>query len=268
MPEILLRFVHISDTHISPNNNYNRDYASYPAYDGAAALVEQINALPFRPDFVLHTGDVTYDPDPAAYEVARELLGRIKYPVYYLPGNHDHAETLYKSLVGFKDPSTTPMLYEIEVNGVQIVCVDSNGPAPIPAGFVTPDQLLRLTEICAASDDDRPLVIAIHHNPIPVGIPWLDGWMGLTNGEAFHQALINARSRIRGVFFGHIHQNIDVMQDGILYSSVLSSWYQIHAWPNQTEAEYEPDAEPGFNVVSIARNQTFIRRHRFAMPRR
>lgn len=266
MSDVQVRFVHISDTHITHPGAATPDFASYPANLGAAALVEQINALPFRPDFVLHTGDVAYDPDPTVYATAQSILNRIRYPVYYLPGNHDHGETVHTALNQFKDP-TSLMLYEIEVNGVQIVCVDSNGPAPVPAGFVTQDQLLRLSEICGATDDDRPLVIAIHHNPIPVGVPWLDGWMGVTNGEALHQILVNARHRLRGVFFGHIHQNITVMQDGILYSSVLSSWYQLHAYPDQMDTTFDRDAEPGFNVVTVRGNQTFIRRHRFPAPK-
>jgi hypothetical protein len=30
------------------------------------ALIKAVNDVPFAPDFVLHTGDVAYDPDPEA----------------------------------------------------------------------------------------------------------------------------------------------------------------------------------------------------------
>ena len=67
MSEVMLRFIHISDTHIHPDPNYTKDYADITSYAGAKALVEQVNNVPFEPDFVLHTGDVAYDPDPEAY---------------------------------------------------------------------------------------------------------------------------------------------------------------------------------------------------------
>lgn len=264
MTEPLLRFVHLSDTHLSVDPDYGQGWAPYHPRRGAEALVEQVNALPFAPDFVLHTGDVAAAPDAAAYRLARDLLGRIRFPVCYLAGNHDDAAMLQRELLGTEHPAS-PFDCEFEVNGVQIVCVDSNGPAEPPAGSVRPAQLARLADLCARADP-RPLVVALHHNALPVGIPWLDDYMGLTNGEALHRALLPARHRLRGVFFGHIHQNTQTLRDGILYASAPSSWYQIHAWPGQTETVRDPGAEPGFNIVTITARQTFIRSHRYPLP--
>ena len=107
---------------------------------GAKALVHQINTLPFTPDFVLHTGDVAYDPDETAYPAAKEILSAIEYPVYYLAGNHDDSAALQRIMLG-ESEIKTPFDYEFEVNGVQIVCVDSNRPAKPPRGRVSEEQL-------------------------------------------------------------------------------------------------------------------------------
>jgi Icc protein len=264
MTEPLLRFVHISDTHLSHDPDYARDWAPYHPRPGVEALVEQINALPFAPDFVLHTGDVVAAPDAAAYRLARELLGRIRFPVYYLAGNHDDPAMLQRELLGTERP-VEPFDYHLEVNGVQIVCLDSTGPAEPPAGSIRSAQLARLADLCASADR-HPLVVALHHNALPTGIPWLDDYMGLTNGLALHRALLPARHRLRGVFSGHIHQNTQTLRDGILYASVVSSWYQIHAWPGQTETVREPGAQPGYNIVTVTPEQTFIRCYRYALP--
>lgn len=266
MSDILLRFVHISDTHISHDPNYGQDHG-YPIHPtpAAEALVEQLNNLPFTPDFILHTGDVAYDPHEPAYEVAREILGRIRYPVYYLAGNHDSREMLQRVLLRRETIQPT-WHYQFELNGVQIVCLDSTGPAPEPSGTVSDEQLAWLREI-TESDDARPLVVAVHHNTLETGVPWLDTFMRMANGDALHAALLPARHRIRGVFYGHIHQSSQVLRDGILYSSVLGSWYQIHAWPGQTKTTLELDAPPGFNVVTITADQTHIRNHRYTVQR-
>ena len=55
-------------------------------------MVRQINAL--GPDFVLDLGDtITVSPWSAAYrgsgEMAKRILGELKMPLYYVPGNHD-----------------------------------------------------------------------------------------------------------------------------------------------------------------------------------
>jgi Icc protein len=257
----MLNFIHISDTHLNPDPTYTGTYADYSSLEGTRALVEQVNALPFTPDFVLHTGDVVYDPLPEAYEIAAEVLGGIKYPTYYLAGNHDHAPTLQRALMGRREV-IAPLYYEFEVNGVQIICLDSNGPVEVPRGYVTAEQLASLEGLCSAQDE-RPLMVAVHHNPVPVGIAWLDEFMAVQNGEDLHRALLPARQRMRGVFFGHVHQNIEMYRDGILYSSVLSSWCQFHAWPGMPDTTPDLHADPGFNHVMITRDQTFIRRYRF-----
>jgi len=263
MTDTILRFIHISDTHISANPDYGRGSWQSPrsTREGAEALVRQLNNLPFEPDFILHTGDVAYDPDPSAYDVARDILGKLRYPVYYVAGNHDYPSELQRIMLN-REELLPSFYYTFEINGVQFVCLDSNGPAEPPRGFVTEEQLTWLESICRA-DDSRPLIVAIHHHILPVGIPWLDDFMRTTNGEEVHRALFPARDRLRGVFFGHIHQNVDMYRDGILYASTLSSWVQFHAWPGQTETIADIDADPGFSLVTLTRDQTYIRRCRF-----
>ena len=264
MTDILLRFVHISDTHISHDPAYGTDRSGYTPEKGAEALVERINSLPFVPDFVLHTGDVAYDPFPEAYGRAREILERIIYPVHYLAGNHDDSQMLQRLFLQ-RDDIQPKLNGEFEMNGVRVILLDSTGPVEQPRGIVSDEQLTWLGEICR-EDSTQPLVITVHHNPLPVGVPWLDEFMPMENGEALHQPLLPARHRIRGVFYGHIHQNSQTLRDGILYSSVLSSWYQLQSWPGQTDTLMETDAEPGFNIVTITADQTHIRCHRYPRP--
>jgi Icc protein len=266
MSEILLRFVHVSDTHLSHDPHYNEHGARHTPLVGAKALIYELNDLPFAPDFVLHTGDVVYNPDEAAYPAAREVFSALNVPIYYLPGNHDDGAALQRVLLG-RSEVKTPFDYEFEVNGVQIVCVDSNRPAEPPRGRVSEEQLDWLESICRAQDD-RPLIVAVHHNILPMGSPWWDDFMRMVNGEDFHRALLPARERIRGVFFGHVHQSTDTVRDGILYTSASSTWTQIFNYPGQMETEIDRFAPPGFSAVTITHDQTYIRRHRFTVDSR
>lgn len=271
MLDTLLTFVHISDTHIHPDPNYTGEYGEYGSLEGAQALVEQINALPFTPDLILHTGDVVYDPVPEAYDTAKAVLGQLKAPVYYVMGNHDDAGALQTRLLGEQGLPLSPYDYEFEVNGVRFICVDStrkfDSPVENPSGYMTDDQLHWLAVRCSRGGD-KPIVVGVHHNPMRMGSPWWDKYMRLANGDDFHKMLQYATFRLRGIFFGHIHQNTDTFQDGLLYSSTASSWCQFQAAPGQKKTVPDKGAEPGFSVVTLTETKTFIRRYRFAMPRK
>ena len=174
-------------------------------------------------------------------------------------------DALQTMMMGIETPM--PQLhYTFEVNGVQFAVVDSNGPAEQPRGFMTDEQLVWLEGICKANDP-HPLVIATHHNPIATGMPWLDDFMGVQNGELFHEAVLPAKDRLRGVFFGHVHMNIDIYRDGILYCSTISPWVQYLAAPRIADTTPDRNAEGGFSAVTISANQTFIRRYRFPLIR-
>lgn len=262
----MLTFVHLSDTHIHHDPAYQGAWAEYPAIRGAQMIVEAVNNLPFQPDFILHTGDVTYDPEPSAYGSAHAILKNLKAPIYYVVGNHDDRYYLQKVLLDRPDNLIeSSYYYEFECQNVQIVCLDTCGPATLPAGSLILEQLQWLESICQA-EDNRPLVIAMHHNPIGTPVPWLNTYMGLTNSEELHRILLKARHRLRGVFFGHVHQNLDIYRDGILYCSTLSSWLQFNAYIGMMQTEQDKMAEPGFSVVTILPDQTFVRRWRFAKP--
>jgi Icc protein len=278
MSDVLLQFVQISDTHLVKAGT-RPDYSDVPpdlelytqqilalpydARQAAAELVRQVNNLPTRVDFVLHTGDVWNDPDsPDDYRDAKAIFDQFKYPVYYLPGNHDNVSDLQRVLCG-RDPSKL-FDYDFDSNGVQVVCLDSNGTNPPHSGWLDDSQLQWLNAICTA-DDHRPLVVALHHHPILIDVPWVD-LLAVLNGESLHKILLRARHRLRGVFYGHIHHTVDVMRDGILYSSAPSALNQFVGWPGYKEAELEKEALPGFNLITITADRTYVRRRRYPIP--
>jgi hypothetical protein len=86
------------------------------------------------------------------------------------------------------------------------------------------------------------------------------------NGEAFHQALLPARDRLRGVFFGHVHQPMQMMRDGIVYVSTASTFSQFAAWPEALEPGLDPDYLPGYNFIHLLPQQTIVHHHTFARP--
>lgn len=97
--EPILRFVHISDTHISasrPLEPRHRPNSRHHPNDHAERLLQALNDLPFHPDFVLHTGDLANGPEPEHHEVAIAMCQQIRWPCFYIAGNHDDGDLIRK----------------------------------------------------------------------------------------------------------------------------------------------------------------------------
>ncbi|MCY3945237.1 MAG: metallophosphoesterase [Anaerolineaceae bacterium] len=253
-----LTFVHISDSHLATDPAWSGPLTDILPRPGAEALVREIAALPMPIDFVLHTGDVHSDPErPQDYRQAADLYRQLRMPVYFLPGNHDRSDWLQRELMGIHEPAAQAD-QEFEIGGVQFLLLDSSAPGVDEHyGWLEAEQLDWLAQRCAA-DDPRPLVVALHHNPLSLVVPWLDGIV-LRNGEALHEALLPARARLRCVFYGHIHESILTLRDGIPYQSVRSSWFQTQTWHGQADPFKEPLHWPGYNLVTLTERDTFVR---------
>ncbi len=267
MPADTVYFAHISDTHFGPTAGYSR-HGHFPL-PCAQRLVEVLNTLPVRPAFVVHTGDVTTHPDPAAYRLAAETFARLEMPIYYANGNHDTAAAIRRYLpMGPKeDAGDDPerLSYTFEVKGYRFLVLDGRGPDEIdPQGLLPPSQLALAAG--EARPEGPPLCVFSHFPVLPLNSPWMDNNMLLINGEALHQALRPAAGRLRGVFHGHVHQPMQNVRDGILYVSVASVFSQFAAWPNDLVARYDPNHPPGYNFVHLTPRQTIIHQHTFPRP--
>ena len=263
MNEQTLTFVHISDTHLHTDPKFTGDFVDFSSRGTVEKLVDAINNLECHVDFVMHTGDILHDPLSASdYEVAHELLGKLQYPAYYIPGNHDKPQMMQAGFWKRSDDEITPYCdYQFVMNDVQVVMLDSHfekvNESDPPVGMLASEQLAWLDAICS-SDDVRPLVVGIHHHILPLEAPWLD-LFGMGNGLDVHQVLLKAKHRLRGVFYGHIHESVVTMRDGISYYSVQSGWLQTRTWYQAQKPANDRLQNPGFNLVTITPNDIFVR---------
>jgi 3',5'-cyclic-AMP phosphodiesterase len=258
-------FVHISDTHFGPTADYARQgYRSLPY---ARKVVEVINQLPVRPDFVIHTGDVVTHPDDDAYRLAAEVFAALEVPIYYVTGNHDRSADIHRFLpMAPKEdcqPGTDTLSYTFEIRGNRFLVLDARGPDEIDPHGLLPDQQLDVLRR-EAVPDGLPLSVFIHYPALPINSPWMDANMLLLNGAEMHQALLPARPRLRGVFHGHIHNSMQNFCDGILYCAVGSTFAGFTTWPNEAMIRADHDAMPAFNFVQCLPEHTIVMQRTFA----
>jgi 3',5'-cyclic AMP phosphodiesterase CpdA len=267
-----VHFVHISDTHIGPS--VDDSLHGSQTYERAVAVIDAINAIDAPVDFVIHTGDVTTDGDTPGVDskstlLAHDLLGRIRFPLHILNGNHDSLLHLFDV---FGPPKGTPLANaaytrscHFSLSDERFVILDARGEPRIdPQGMLSEEQLIAFDRVVMSTTE--PLTLFIHYPPINLDSEWLNNTMLIVNGGKLHERLVNAAGRLRGVFFGHVHRGIQVLFDGILYCSVGSTACHFSTWPDSTVLTPEVDGVLFFNYVSLSEQGTIVKQHWVAIP--
>ena len=260
-------FVHISDTHIGPTRRFERH--GHNPYRCARRLVEVINRLPQRPDFVIHTGDVVADPHPQAYQLAAGIFEDLQSPIYYVVGNHDRARDIHHFLpMGPREDLARDwnlLTYTFDVRGYRMLVTDARGPDDIdPHGLFSEKQLQFVRD--ELTKGDSPLVIFTHFPILALNSVWMDTNMLTLNGREVHEIVREEKQRVRGVFYGHVHQNMQTFRDGVLYVSGASAFSQFAAWPDDVDVQIDEQHPPAYGFVHLLPGQTIVHQHTFERP--
>lgn len=215
----------ISDTHIKAGGRL-----AYGVVDTARMLarcVEQVLALPQRPDAVLMTGDLVDDGRGEAYLLLRELLAPLAMPLYLLPGNHDDRDALRAAFPDHRYlRQWAPFVqYAIEGHPLRIVALDSVVPGA-GGGELCAERLDWLARTLAA-EPERPTVVALHHPPFVTGIGHMDR-VALSAAAMEGLARVVARHpQIERVLAGHLHRPITARFAGTVASTCPSPAHQV-----------------------------------------
>lgn len=83
-----LKFVQLSDSHIGFKGTANTDVTG-----SFSQAIADVNALGFRPDFVMHTGDLTHLSTPAQFDQVGQMMSQLNTShVFTVPGEHDSVD--------------------------------------------------------------------------------------------------------------------------------------------------------------------------------
>lgn len=224
---------HISDLHLRAPGVLYQGLVDSNA--DAARVVAHLNALDPQPDLILLTGDVVDEGQAAEYATARDLLGRLRAPVFAIPGNHD-AWPAFADAVAGQDglPARGPFHYVVPDRGpVRIVALDVTVPGK-HHGDVTPEAADWLAATLAQAPD-RPTLIMMHQPPFACGIPYLDPYL-CRNGDRL-AAIVTRHSNVERVLCGHVHRAMQLRFAGTIACSAPSTTTSI-------ALQLRPDAKP------------------------
>jgi Icc protein len=197
-----LKLIQISDCHLSAERG--ADYRGQNADRNLDSVLQVARA--WDPDLVLVTGDISEDASAASYARVAVMLGTFGSPLLVLPGNHDDPSVMRRHF--HNGPWGGPFVKEM--GDWLLVLLDSSAPGKI-SGVLSQQMLEKLDQQLRGSDA-KFILIALHHQPVPVGAPWIDKYALEEPQRLFHH--IDRDRRVRCISWGHVHHDFQQTRNG------------------------------------------------------
>lgn len=213
-----LNFVQISDTHVGFSKPANPDPVAT-----LKETIARIRALPAVPDFIVHTGDVTHLATPAQFDLAKQLLGELAAPVFFVPGEHDIANgnDPRPFVAAFGKDTVGDGWFSFDLRGVHVVgLVNVVRFGDQGQGTLGRDQLDWLKADLAGLSSSIPIVVLSHFPLWGLWPAW--GWGTADAAEAFTYL---ARFGSVTALNGHVHQIQRKLEGKVQFHAARSTAY-------------------------------------------
>jgi 3',5'-cyclic AMP phosphodiesterase CpdA len=210
-----LTFLQISDSHIGFDK---------PANPNAAGTLQEamakVKALPTKPAFMIHTGDITHLSKPKEFDDADQIIGTSGLAVHYVPGEHDIIDEevkLYRDRYGKNAKGSG--WYSFDQDGVHFVgLVNVMNLKAGGLGALGDEQLAWLADDLKGKSASTPIVVFAH---IPLWVVYEQWGWGTQDGERA-LALLKPFGSVT-VLNGHIHQIMQKVEGNVTFHTARST---------------------------------------------
>ena len=209
-------FLQISDSHVGFDKEKD-----ITAIDTLNEAVAKIKALPNRPNFMIHTGDITHLSKADEFDDASQIIGSVGADVHYVPGEHDMVDPdqgkLYMDRYG-KD-SWGQGWYSYDQTGVHFIgLVNVVNLKAGGLGNLGAEQLAWLEKDLAGRSAETPIVVFAHIPLWTIYPEW--GWGTEDSAQAL--ALLKRFGSVT-VLNGHIHQIVQKVEGNMTFHTARST---------------------------------------------
>ncbi|MES1974968.1 MAG: metallophosphoesterase [Pseudomonadota bacterium] len=209
-------FLQLSDSHVGFAKPANPDArATY------REAVSKVIAMPEKPDFIIHTGDITQLSRDDEFDDADQILKEAGIQTFHVPGEHDMLDEGNGKafLARYGNGSKGAGWFSFDHKGVHFVgLVNVADLKPGGAGRLGAEQIGWLAKDLAGHASSTPIVIFAH---IPLWMLYAE-WGWGTDDAA--QALTHLR-RFGSVTIlnGHIHQIAQKVEGNMIFHTARST---------------------------------------------
>jgi 3',5'-cyclic AMP phosphodiesterase CpdA len=210
-----LTFLQISDSHVGFDK---------PANPSALGTLEEaivkVNALPKKPAFMIHTGDISHLSTAQQFDDADRIISQAKLDVHYVPGEHDFLDPDQKFYMErYGKAAKGSGWYSFDANGVHFIglvnVVDLKAGG---LGNLGAQQLEWLEADVKDRSASTPVVVFAH---IPLWTVYPDWGWGTDDGAQALGYLKKFGSVT--VLNGHIHQVMQKVEGNVTFHTARST---------------------------------------------
>lgn len=209
-------FLQISDSHVGFSKPANPD-----ALGTLREAIAKIKAMPLKPAFMIHTGDISHLSKDEEFDDADQLIKEAGLPVFYVPGEHDllDEERGKTYLARYGRNAKGAGWQSFDHNGVHYIglvnVVDLKGGG---MGHLGEEQLGWLARDVSGLPASTPIVVFAH---IPLWIVYPEWGWGTEDGARALSLLKSFGSLT--VLNGHIHQVMQKVEGTVAFHTARST---------------------------------------------
>lgn len=235
----VFRIVQITDPHLFKDTN--GELLGINTQASFSQVLTEIQQQQYAYDLVLATGDLVQDSSDEGYLHFCESVKALEKMVFWIPGNHDFQPKMFDLLT--KD-NISAKKHILLGDRWQILLLDSQ-ISGVPHGQLSEYQLDWLLAKLKEYPQRYSLVV-LHHHILSTHSAWLDQH-NLRNAHELAYVLAPF-SNVKGILYGHIHQQVDGEWHG----------YKVMATPS-TGIQFKPDSntfaldtvQPGWREIEL-----------------
>lgn len=211
-----IRILQITDTHLG--DKPGEELLGMDTDLSLQHVIAAIQAEREPADLLLATGDLSNCGSVASYQRFQQMSGPLASHALWLPGNHDLLSAM-ETAIGDGEELTR----YAALGNWRIIMLDSTIPGEV-GGNLAPAEMALLRRFLEESVGYHALV-CLHHQPLTIGCDWLDSQQ-VANGDEFF-ATLDEFDHVRGIVWGHIHQQVDRERNGVALMASPSSCVQF-----------------------------------------
>jgi len=208
-------FLQISDSHVGFDKPANPN-----ALGTLEEAVGRIKAMPAKPSFMIHTGDISHLSKVSEFDDADRIISQTRLDVHYVPGEHDFLDEerkLYRERYG--RGSKGAGWYSFDAGGVHFIgLVNVLDLKAGGLGNLGSEQLAWLEADVKGRSASTPIVVFAHIPLWTVYPEW--GWGTDDGGRALE--LLKRFGSVT-VLNGHIHQVMQKIEGNATFHTARST---------------------------------------------
>jgi 3',5'-cyclic AMP phosphodiesterase CpdA len=209
-------FAQISDSHIG--FDFKTPYPN--SLHTLQECIARVKALPTKPAFMIHTGDISHLSRAAQFDDAEKIIGGANLDVHYVPGEHDFVDPEQKIyLQRYGSGKKGYGWYSFDNNGVHFIgLVNVHDLKAGGLGRLGSEQLEWLEADLKGRSASTPIVVFAHIPLWSIYPNW--GW-GTDDGAQALSYLKRFGSVT--VLNGHIHQIMQKVEGNVAFHTARST---------------------------------------------